>query len=155
MKIKKKLKDLTPKEYRDWNLNNCIDNDNCICDTCPFESVNCFLNSKNIWINHKDIYSDEFLNQEIEIEVPDDILDRKEKEYLESVIKPFKNIVKNISKQEMHDNYEYISICVSTPADIGYYYGNRKHILLPYFKRGTMYKNMKSVIEYSLEELGL
>lgn len=145
----KKLKDITIEEYIDWKEKNCSRHDKC--DTCPFTSANCYSNDKNSWVNNKNLFSNEFLNQEIEL----DILTKKEKEYLESVIKPFKDIVKNISKQEMHDDYEYISICVSTSADIGYYYGNRKHILLPYFKRGTMYKNMKSVIEYSLEELGL
>lgn len=145
----KKLKDITIEEYIDWKEKNCSRHDKC--DTCPFKLANCYSNDKNSWINDKDSFSDKFLNQEIEL----DILTKKEKEYLESVIKPFKDIVKNISKQEMHDDYEYISICVSTPTDIGYYYGNKEHILLPYFKKGTMYKNMSLVKPYSLEELKL
>lgn len=73
------------------------------------------------------------------------ILDDKEKEYLSAVIKPYK--VSGIKKRQV-DNEEHIYIYV-----IGKYYTDV--IILPYFKKGTMYKGMKLNKEYTLEELGL
>lgn len=153
MKIKKNLKDITIKEYIDWKEKNCSRHDKC--DSCPFTSANCYSNDKNSWVNNKNLFSNEFLNQEIEIEKRD-ILTEKEKEYLRNVIKPFRDKVKHISKQELIDyDYEYISIYVSTPLNIGCICGNRNYMLLPYFKKESMYKNMTLVKPYSLEELKL
>lgn len=152
MKIKKKLRDLTPEEYENWHKKTCFSSYKC--KSCPLESVPCTIYSKNTWVNHKDLYSDKFLNQEIMIEdEKPDILDKQEKAYLRNVIKPFRDRVKYISKQKTYE-YEYISICNRTPADIAYC-GKVSYILLPYFERGTMYNNMKVEKQYTLEELGL
>ena len=152
MIIKKKLRDLTFEEYKDWKDENCsgeiCDSSDNTCEFCPFTSVS----DKKIWVNNKDLYSDKFLNQEIELEKPD-ILDRKEKEYLQNVIKPFRNRVKSIAKQNDINGYEYISIGVSFRVGISNF--NTEHIWLPYFERGTMYKNMEVGKKYSLEKLGL
>ena len=72
------------------------------------------------------------------------ILDNVEKKYLSNVIRPFRDKVKNIAKITVSEEKEYISI--SLKNDI---------VLLPNFKRNTMYKNMKANKEYTLEELGL
>lgn len=61
---KKKLRDLTKKEYKKWYKNNCDVGE---CSECPFVTVNCSADSKYCWINHKDLYSNKFLNQEIEV----------------------------------------------------------------------------------------
>ena len=154
MKTKKKLKDITRKEYAKWKGENCYFHIQC--DFCPFKSVRCDTSEKS-WVDNKELFSKQFLNKEIEIEIEieeTNILDEKEKQYLENIIRPLQNIVKNISKRRMRSNYEYISICVSVPADIGYYC-TRNYINFPYFKKGTMYKNMEARREYSLEELGL
>ena len=58
---KKKLRDLTEKEWFEWKDKNCNK-----CDKCVFRYVDCV--TKNSWINHKDLYSDKFLDQEIEVE---------------------------------------------------------------------------------------
>lgn len=150
MKIKKKLKYLTPEEFYIWEKENC---DHTECNACPFKSANCILYDEDSWVNHKELFSNEFLNQELEINAPD-ILDKQEKQYLRNVIKPFKGIVKNISKQKIYSKYEYISICFSVPLDISYYCSTN-YIYLPYFIKGTMYKNMEVGKEYTLEELGL
>lgn len=150
MKIKKKLKDITFEEYIKWKLEVCDPHDKC--NTCPLNSVNCSTSEKS-WINNKNLFSNEFLNQELEINTLD-ILDRKEKEYLRNVIKPFKDRVKSIAKQNDTDSYEYISIGVS-------YLINKRngcdtdYIWLPSFESGTMYKNMEVEKKYTLEELGL
>lgn len=83
-------------------------------------------------------------NIRIVYEFEQEILDDKEKEYLSSVIKPFKSEVVAIKKNEGENNREYIEI------DLG-----GDDILFPYFKKGTMYRGMEVDKEYTLEELGL
>ena len=61
---KKKLRDLTPEEYKKWLEKNCK---NKICDECIFSNVVC-SNAGCSWVNHKYLYSDAFLNKEIEVE---------------------------------------------------------------------------------------
>lgn len=151
MKIKKKLKDITIKEYIDWKEKNCSRHDKC--DSCPFTSANCYSNDKNSWVNNKNLFSNEFLNQEIEIEKRD-ILTDKEKEYLQNVIKPFRNRVKYITKETEINAYEFIVMDVINPLNASFYFGT-EYINLPYFKQGTMYKNMKVGKKYTLEELEL
>lgn len=157
MKIKKKLRDITIEEYKKWYMKNCYCSDGS-CNTCPFESVNCSCSTSKInWINNKDLYSDKFLNKEIEIDGPD-ILDKKEKEYLESVIKPFKNNIHHIIKQagpsgRDHSDYEYITIFINTNSNIDWL--GQEYIVFPFFKKATMYTNMIVNKRYTLEELGL
>lgn len=80
------------------------------------------------------------------------ILTKEEKEYLNNVIKPFKNKVCYIIKYTnlCAIKEEYIQICVKS-------YDNKldENINLPAFTRGSMYNNMKSWYKYSLKELGL
>lgn len=61
---KKRLRDITPEEWDKWLNKNCGD-----CSECIFRKVMCADSCyKDSWIHHKDVYSDEFLNQEIEVE---------------------------------------------------------------------------------------
>lgn len=62
---KKKLRDLTMEEYKKWVRKNCS---NLSCEDCVFLKAKCNTNSIGCWINHKDAYSEKFLNQEIEVE---------------------------------------------------------------------------------------
>ena len=73
----------------------------------------------------------------------EEILDEKEKEYLRAVIRPFRDRVEYIIKKEKFKN-EAIGIFLEEDV-----------IVFPYFKKGTMYKNMEIDKQYSLEELGL
>lgn len=59
---KKKLRDLTPEEFDKWKDNGCTKN----CDDCIFYNVYCY--TEHCWVYHKNLYSDEFLDQEIEVE---------------------------------------------------------------------------------------
>ena len=65
-----KLRDLTKEQWDIINQNECfkiVD-----CKNCLFDHVNCsYSYDEDSWIHHKDSYSDKFLDQEIEIEVPD------------------------------------------------------------------------------------
>ena len=60
---KKKLRDITEEEFKNWMNKNCLSSD---CNKCIFNNVYCSAERK--WVNHKDLYSDKFLNQEIEVE---------------------------------------------------------------------------------------
>lgn len=147
MKIKKKLRDLTKEEYQDYKKDGC--NSNTECSKCIFGSVNCTSEDEGCWVLNKDTYSDKFLDQEVEIEVPD-ILTKEEKEYLSAVMKPFKDNIKYISKcDSTREHYEYIVAFISSKR----FPDNYMH--LPYFEKGSMYKGMRAYKEYTPEDLGL
>ena len=78
------------------------------------------------------------------------VLNDDEKEYLGNVIKPFRNRVIYIIKDECTLG-EYLEICLRHYDDGCSSYS----IILPYFKKGTMYKGMELDKEYTLYELGL
>ena len=71
------------------------------------------------------------------------MLTEEEKAYLAEVIKPFRDEVTGILKGD--NGNEFIRISVE----------NDGAFRLPYFKKGSMYKNMKTNKKYKLEELGL
>lgn len=73
-----------------------------------------------------------------------EILDEEEKRYLEGVIRPFRDKVKNIIKNTNYSHQCYIGIRLE-----------HEGFALPYFKENTMYKGMELDKVYTLEELGL
>lgn len=58
----KKLRDLTEEEWNKWKDKNC----NYRCGKCLFSMAVC--NDRDCWVNHKDFYSNKFLDREIEVE---------------------------------------------------------------------------------------
>lgn len=62
-KKKIKLRDLTEKEFQNWKNEKCEAD----CEHCIFEKVGCAEWKDNCWVKNKNLYSDKFLNQEIEI----------------------------------------------------------------------------------------
>lgn len=60
---KVKLRDLTLEQYKKWLKSNC----DVRCNNCVFNKVDCFISNRTLWIKHKDLYSDKFLDQEVEI----------------------------------------------------------------------------------------
>lgn len=150
MKAKIKLRDVSKEEFEQWKKENCND---LFCIKCIFKSVLC--SSSNSWVNYKCLFSDTFLNQEIEIEKPD-ILDEVEKQYLANVIKPFKNRVASISKQVVNFSHKenkifyYIRISIKDITETF----DEEFMNFPYFKT-EMYKGMENCKKYTLEELGL
>ena len=152
MIVKKKLKNITVEEYKKWeNIKGC---NAYKCSECPLQKVTCNSGDRDCWIYNKNLYSNKFLNQEIEVEVPNikvaksnsNILDETEREYLKAVIMPFRNRISFIRK-EIHGDCkkEYIKI----------YLDNRDCFRLAYFKKGKKYKNMKLDKKYSIEDLKL
>lgn len=150
-----KLKDMTVQQ---WDANRdslCKLNKGETCNECIFGSINC-LDSffRNSWINNKHMLSDEFLNIEIEINVP--VLDEEEKEYLSNIIKPFRSRVISIKKRmikfgnEEDETFYYIHIKTRSKTGILL----EEDVNLPCFNNG-MYKEMESNRDYTLEDLGL
>lgn len=72
------------------------------------------------------------------------ILDDEEKEYLNAVIRPFKNRISNIVKRNFDSEKSYIVIHI-----------NSESFYFPYFKKGTMYEGMEADKQYTLKELCL
>lgn len=86
MKKKIKLRDLTKRQYNYYRNNACPD---CRCKNCPFKIINCIADKKNCWVYHKDLFSDKFLDQEIEIGRDDrkpNILNKVDVNYLKKYI---------------------------------------------------------------------
>lgn len=155
MIINKKLRDLTEDEYRKYVETHC-DGNSCS-DECIFGIVTCSYHNNRSWIKNKDLFSDKFLNQEIEIEVPD-ILDKKEKEYLSAVIKPFRERVISITKHSYNKDLCFISIVIEPKKEIKHmlFEGEMEEIFLPLFKKNSlMYQGMELEKKYTLEELDL
>ena len=84
------------------------------------------------------------------------ILTDEEKEYLNNVIKPFKNkvisIVKKKSRLLSNKSLSFIQINIKCFNDVSIWY---ETISLPTFVKGSMYKNMKADYEYTVEDLDL
>ena len=145
MIIKKKIRDITKEEFEIWKNYNCKTYD-LHCTGCPFRASECgFVGLRFPWYENKEMFSDKFLNQEINITVPD-ILDDVEKRYLSAVIRPFRKRVDSIIKisDPLGSAKEYIFIKLDEDS-----------FSLPYFKTGTMYQGMELEKVYTLEELGL
>ena len=84
------------------------------------------------------------------VKLPKPVLTEKEKEYLSSIISPFRNRVECISKYDYYrSKYEYIKIKYNEIYDTSF------SINLPCFEKGTMYTGMIKDKAYSLNELSL
>ena len=94
----------------------------------------------------QDIRSDDKDPVSIESIVHPQILDDVEREYLSTVIKPFKNQVRSIAKyySSINSGKEYLVIIT-----------DGCWMMFPEFEASTMYKGMKIGKMYTLDELGL
>lgn len=80
------------------------------------------------------------------VKIPKPVLDDVEKEYLSTVIKPFRNRIKHFYKYPCaNGNCEAIA-AITKDCD---------YLDFPRFKKGSMYKGMELSRKYSLEELGI
>lgn len=84
-------------------------------------------------------------NQEVVIEI--ELLTKKEKEYLEGVIRPFKDEIEYITKYYKDEynpkEYIYLSIKDAFPT------------CLPEFEANKYYKGLERTKRYTLKDLGL
>lgn len=75
----------------------------------------------------------------------EEILDEVEKKYLADVVRPFRSKVRSVYKMaSVCSNKEFICIQLKD-----------ENFTLPYFEKGTMYKEMQTGKRYTLEKLGL
>ena len=75
----------------------------------------------------------------------EEILDEVEKKYLVDVVRPFRSKVRSVYKMaSVYSNKEFICIQLKD-----------ENFTLPYFEKGTMYKEMQTGKRYTLEKLGL
>ena len=75
----------------------------------------------------------------------EEILDEVEKKYLADVVRPFRSKVRSVYKMApICSNKEFINIQLRD-----------ENFTLPYFKKGTMYKEMQTGKRYTLEKLGI
>ena len=146
--MKIKLRDMTEEQYKKWKKENCFNEFNEKCSSCPFFRVDCSPLLLPCWVKNKELYSDKFLNQEIEIK-DELLLTNEEREYLENVIKPFKDTVISISKKEFFTNRGYIYIGIKD------YNSNLDYVKLPNFVKNKYYKGLEIDREYTLKDLGL
>lgn len=130
--------------------------------------VNDNMESMSIWyydINgrYHELYNGERLGESdkvisiltwLDMEHTEQILDEIERQYLSSVIKPFKKravfVRKDCHKGLDGGRYEQIVIRVKSAMPDSF-----ADIELPFFKERTMYKGMKIYKEYTMKELGL
>lgn len=149
MKRKIKLRDLSKEQWDDY-VNKCRNRN---CSDCIFWFGNCFYsNRKMSWINHKDLYSDKLLDQEVEIEVPDNILNKEEKEYLSAFIKSFKDKVISISKKIYTITGSCFNYQTTYFIDIQV---DKEFVICGFQTQNNMYEHMELDKKYTLEELGL
>ena len=148
MKKTIKLRDMTAEQYQDYLNNNCVGGDKC--SNCVLTIVNCQdPENRCSWFVNKDMFSKKFLDQEVEIEVPD-ILTKEEKEYLSNIIKPFRDRVISIKKTGSSYSH-FISIKIQKIFNGT----GTERIDLPFFEADTMYRGMEVGKEYTLADLGL
>lgn len=81
IKIKKKLRDLTKEQYEKNIDTICSSFDNC--EKCPFRICTCVSDYQFSWINNKDMFSNKFLDQEVEISV--EMFTENDKQYLKGL----------------------------------------------------------------------
>ena len=142
MLVEKKLRDVTKDEFKKWVGDHCGKME---CNDCPFSCVNCDAYATRNWIDYKNIFNDDFLNQKITVKVPD-ILDAVERKYLANIIRPFRSAVISIAK--ITAGYYMTKSCIQINTKTG-------NIILPYFTGNLMYKGMENDRRYTIKELGL
>ena len=147
MEKKIKLRDITVKQYIK-RISKCKGN----CDKCLLNDVHCGKKSLQCWITNKDIYSDKFLDQEVEIEVPE-LLTKEEKAYLENFLKPYKYRIFYIKKALNPFGDEYLYLIGNIGAFNSDY--SSRGFILPMPGDKEYFKGLELNKKYSLLELGL
>lgn len=139
MKKTIKLRDMTEEQYKRWGYDNCY---NQSCEKCPFRFVAC-RSAIAPWYDNKDKFTANFLDQTVEIEVPD-LLTEEEKELLKQLVKLSAHRITGIEFDEEEND-----ICVGFMV-AGLLEDNEKFD----FKKG-LFKGVEMGKLYSLSYLGL
>ena len=139
MKKTIKLRDLTEKQYKRWGYDNCY---NQSCEKCPFRFVAC-RSAIAPWYDNKDKFTANFLDQTVEIEVPD-LLTEEEKGILKQLIKSSAFEVKAI---EFFISSDFV--CVEFINNRGSEQNDCFHF------QKSLFKGIEQTKQYTFEDLGL
>ena len=106
-------------------------------------------NGQVIFVDKTSDYGFSNINKQLKYETiferKEEILDEVEKKYLADVVRPFRSKVRSVYKMaSICSNKEFINIQLRD-----------ENFTLPYFEKGTMYKEMQTGKRYTLEKLGL
>lgn len=125
------------------------------CSTCPFEkngcnAIRCLKDSQAILEDFNERYDDlakvlKMLNE---------MLDKGEKEYLTTVLKPYKRLEKDtvVIKRKRLSNPKKEYLIIKAINEDGDY---DLDLMFPDFKKGTKYTRLEVNREYTLKELGI
>jgi len=148
MKKTIKLRDLTKEQFVAWCRENCPHqsymNTRMDCnEKCQFAHVLCNERDENCWIYNKEDFSDKFLDQTVEIEVPD-LLTEEEKALLNKLLE--------VSAFKIHginfiicDGYVLVELITANPCEQNDFF---------HFKKG-MFKGIEETKRYAPSDLGL
>lgn len=136
------------RKYIKINMKRAVD----ILDGCSWINLNFYKNDLIEKCNNEELDIMKVERAGVVIfERKKEILDKQEKEYLRNLIRPFRDRVINIIKENDNNGEAFITITVKRFNDKD----RKEAIMLPYFKKHTMYKGMELDKSYTLEELGL
>lgn len=154
IKVNKKLKDLTYDDYAHFKSFECGYYGKC--DNCPFRTGNCESpDSPDSWFNNKEMYSEDFLNQEMSVD----------KELLSEEDRKFLKLMYELVNVENKDIYSICKVVSSFLGEkVGYIelrfnsniaiYGEER-FLSPLFNPEEKFLKLDIGRNYKLEELGL
>lgn len=137
--MKIKLRDMTIEDMKVFDEKVCSETP---CSECIFNRVSC--GDDNCWVRHKELYSDEFLNQEIEIP-QDNLLTERDKAFLLNNIREIDYDVIGVVKTR----FDMVEI------HLRWGYNQIFKIQYPPFTNNYMFRNLEKGKLYSLEDLGL
>ena len=90
------------------------------------------------------------------INLPVPILDEDEKRYIKNIVRPFRDKVKCITKHTiLNYGLEFLTLEYYDRSVLSDSETNTNTFYFPYFPINTMYENMESYRDYTLEELGI
>lgn len=140
MTLREAMKNYDKARRAYWKNDSKLKNSYVMMDDCGD-----FVDERNEYV----VFNPTFLWDDWE-EYKYEILDEKEREYLRAVIKPFRDRIRYVEKLETYwvDEGEYLIIRYDDE-------GSHDIFSLPWFAKGSMYKEMELGKEYTLKELGL
>lgn len=136
MKKTIKLRDMTFEQFGNYAQRQCGQH----CQNCPLNFV---CNAYHSWTEHKKSFTNEFLDQTVEIEVPD-LLTEEEKALLKQLIKSSAFEVKAIEFVISSD-----FVCVEFINNRGSEQNDCFHF------QKSLFKGIEQTKQYTFEDLGL
>ena len=135
MKKTIKLRDMTFEQFGDYAQRQCGQH----CQNCPLNFV---CNAYHSWTEHKKSFTNEFLDQTVEIEVPD-LLTEEEKGILKTIISIMRVKVDCVVITHTIASHNFLEL------DCG------KNTYEGICIKDGLFKGLEPIKKYTLEDLGL